>query len=152
LGGTIRLLLLLLHLLPSRRNRTGLWLCARCLLLWLRAWLRLRPHWSRFTTHLWLWLLLRRNYASLLLFLSPSRWCCDAFALRLLLSYGSRRTFSLRCAGCSLYSSLFVLLATLLLLNASLFALGVRCVTLRLSLLSGLGRLSLRSNGLCRLR
>ena len=82
--------LLLLLLLSARCNWPRLWLCARSLLL--RCWLTAHRCW--FTTHVWLWPLLRNNYASLLL--SLSSWCCDSFALRLLLSHRSRCTFSLR--------------------------------------------------------
>jgi hypothetical protein len=89
---------------------------------------------------------LRNNYTPLLLLRTRRRR--DAFALRLLLSHRTRRTFSLRCAGCALCSSLLVLLTSLFLLDATLFALHNCSVTLRLSLLS----LLRRSNGLCRLR
>jgi hypothetical protein len=82
---------------------------------------------------LWLRLLLR------------SRWCCDSFALRLLLPHRSCRTFRLRRSRCTLGSTLLVLLASLILLDAPLFALRRGCVTplLRFSRLS-----LLRSNWL----
>jgi hypothetical protein len=144
LSRTVWLLrLLLLFLLPSRRRWLRLRLCARSLLLPNRR-TRFASYWSRFATHLWLRPLLRHNYSPLLLLLLRSRWCCDSFALRLLLSHRSSGTFSLRRTCCTLYSTLFVLLTSLLLLNAPLVTLRGSRVTLRLSRLS----LLLRSNWL----
>jgi hypothetical protein len=128
---------LLLRLWP-RRHWSRLWLCTRRLLLRLRsrdAWRRLASHWRRFATHLRLLPLLRNNYTALLLLR-----CCNAFALRLLLSHGSRRTLSLRCACTTIDTALFVLLLPLLLLDAAL-------ITLRISVVPLL-RLSLRSSRL----
>ena len=108
------------------------------LLLLLR--LRLRTRWCygprlRLRTRC---LLLAYHWRTLLFVFHPrlrlwlrSNGCCNAFGLRLLLSYSSGRPFSLRRTGGAFDSSLLLLLPSL-----------------RLNRLSGLRRLSLRSNGL----